>query len=419
MKDNRSLFLAAILLIAMVFTFSCSGEGSVVDSINSDVWNGKINTSWYNSLQKEFTITTAQQLAGFAKLVNDGNMLSGKTIKLGADISLNSRAWTPIGTIELGFSGIFDGNGHVIKDVFINNPDSDGMGLFGSLENNGEIKNLGVIDSYIIGNADVGGIVGLSNGEISNSYFRGKVEGNEGIGGLVGDNNMGTISNSYSTGSVLSGIIGGGLVGVNSKSTISNSYSASIVNGVMYTGGFVGYNDGEIINSYSTGIVSGEFAVGGFVGINFDEISNSYSTSTVEGDTIVGGFVGWNDVVGAISDTYSIGKVSGNINVGGFVGFNIGEISRSYSAGTVSGLAGISGTTVVLGGFAGGIEDESTIINSFYDKEKSKQKESYGGDGKTTAEMKEQATYVGWDFDEIWGLSKTENSGYPYLRMVK
>jgi len=397
MKYHPFLLLATSLSFAIIFTSSCSEDGNVIDSIHnsgaSDVWDGRINTSWYKSSQKEFTLTTAQQLAGLAKLVNDDNNFAGKTIKLGKDIYLSNIEWAPIGNCDFGFTGIFDGNGYKIIGVSVNNPDSACQGLFGGLDYSGEIKKLGVVDSYIKGLEFVGGLAGYNNGKISDCYFTGNVAGDSVIGGFVGNNNEGTINRSYSMGAI---------------------------SGLYQTGGFVGTNDGEISNSYSTAAVSGDSIVGGFVGVNFVEISNSYSTGTVRGDTVVGGFVGWNNVASTMSDNYSTGRVSGYINVGGFVGFNSGEISNSYSTGTVSGLAGISKTPVVLGGFAGGNRTGigSIISNSYYDKEKNSQIENYGGTGKTTAQMKEQATYIDWDFSKIWGLNSTINSGYPYLRSV-
>ena len=52
-------------------------------------WDGAVDLSWYNGTDTEFTITTARQLAGVAELVNSNTTdFDGKTIRLGADISL-------------------------------------------------------------------------------------------------------------------------------------------------------------------------------------------------------------------------------------------------------------------------------------------------------------------------------------------
>jgi hypothetical protein len=332
-------------LFAIVFTFSCSGEGgSVIDKVGrgGDIWDGKVSTAWYNTSQKEFVLREAQQLAGFAKLVNEGNNFLGFFVKLGADMNLSGINWTPIGTLTLGLGGIFDGNGYVISGVYVNNPDSSYQGLFAGTENTGEIKNLGVIDSDIRGHEYIGGIAGYNSGKIINSYFIGGVNGNRGVGGITGLNYLGFVSGSYSSGQV---------------------------GGKEYVGGFVGYNTvGEISDSYSMSMVSGK---------RDDGVSGSYGN-------FIGGFVGFNDVGGIISESYSIGIVMGGSEVGGFAGAN---------------------------------DDGGRISNSFYDSEKSGRSEGGGGGGarKTTAEMKDKATYEGWDFDEIWGIGDGINNGYPYL----
>ena len=152
--------LNRILLIALV---------SAVSAFAQSVWNGTANTDWYNETALEFTITTAEELAGLAKLVNDGKTFSGNTIKLGANIMLNdttnwqnwetnppARTWTAIrGKSNIGpaqdfnnsFRGVFDGNGYVVSGVYINMsylPDyaSIYQGLFA--RSSGNISNLGV-----------------------------------------------------------------------------------------------------------------------------------------------------------------------------------------------------------------------------------------------------------------------------------
>lgn len=374
MKSNRFLFLAASISLAMIFTFSCSGDGSVIDSIvaadntDSEVWDGTVNTDWYNASQTEYIITTAQQLAGLAKLVNEGNGFAGKTVKLGTSINLGGIAWTPIGDIELGFAGIFDGGGYEISGVYVNNRDGEDQGLFGGIEVTGEIRKLGVIDSDVRGYSYVGGLTGYNNGTIRDSYFIGNVSGDEEVGGLIGQNYLGTVSNSY---------------------------SAAIVDGKLYVGGLVGRHGlGNINNSYSSGVVMGR-----------DE--SGYSGKTGE---FIGGFVGNNDDDGIIMNCYSTGTVTGEKIVGGFVAANEGEISNSYSMNKVSGNQDI-------GGFAGA-NDGGTINSSYYNMETSGQNESVGGEGKTTAELKEQATYVGWNFSSVWGIDPTKNSGYPYLKEI-
>jgi len=85
------------------------------------------DTSWYDESKTEFTITTRDQLYGFADLVNSGVTFAGKTVKLAADIDLTGKVWTPIGTsiydknpstadVKM-FAGNFDGGNHTITGL--------------------------------------------------------------------------------------------------------------------------------------------------------------------------------------------------------------------------------------------------------------------------------------------------------------
>ncbi|MCL2283664.1 MAG: DUF2971 domain-containing protein [Fibromonadales bacterium] len=188
------------------------------NSNTPSIWDGNVDDTWPST----FTITTPQQLAKLAELVNAGNDFSGKTVKLGADIILNDTVnlenwstippkneWIPIGTDGHSFNGIFDGMGHTISGVYIKNS-KDNQGLFGCIRYareatpyRGTIKNLKVVDSYVEGNDYVGGIVGYKgNGTmVSDCCFSGKVAGRNMVGGLAG-NNRGEIIFSYFAGTV-------------------------------------------------------------------------------------------------------------------------------------------------------------------------------------------------------------------------
>ena len=76
---------------------------------SSEVNFNIISTSWYNEEDKEFVITNAGQLAGFAKLVDDGNTFAGKTVKLGGNIDLENKLFEPIGSYryDKAFSGVW------------------------------------------------------------------------------------------------------------------------------------------------------------------------------------------------------------------------------------------------------------------------------------------------------------------------
>ncbi|MDR2999987.1 MAG: hypothetical protein LBU89_01885, partial [Fibromonadaceae bacterium] len=233
-------------------------------------WIDFADTDWYNASETEFTINTAAQLAGLAKLVTEGsgNNFFGKTIRLGQNIVLNdttgwanweddppARAWRPIGGLGqyqgliYQFSGTFDGNGFVISGVYMDNTYGYYRGLFGYTNSAAIIKNLGVVASYIKANNQTGGLVGYNNGLVNNSYFIGTIVGaGYSIGGLVGYNS-GIINNSYSVGKVIGGDNPGvgGLVGSNTSQSIEiNSYYNKEISGQSDEGKGVGKTTEEM-----------------------------------------------------------------------------------------------------------------------------------------------------------------------------
>ena len=139
-----------------------------VASRQPDAWDGTADTSWYNDTDAEFVIMTAEQLAGFAKLVDDGNTFEGKTVKLGKDIDLVNLLFNPIGSYrkELPFKGVFDGQDHVIKNLSQNTWElntgykySDlGLGLFACVED-ATIKDLVIDGASISGESALCGTV--------------------------------------------------------------------------------------------------------------------------------------------------------------------------------------------------------------------------------------------------------------------
>ena len=186
------------------------------------MWDGKPDKSWYTDDSPEddgvYHIKTAAELAGLAELVNGGNDFYDKTVKLDADIVLNEtdgwenwgykapdglKEWTPIGTNDSPFSGIFDGQGHTVKGVYIMRKNY--AGLFGYLDG-GTIQNVGVVESNISG-AYIGGIVGYNRGEgeINSCYYTGEVVGNL-SGGIIGMNFEGYVSNCYYSDNIGQGV---------------------------------------------------------------------------------------------------------------------------------------------------------------------------------------------------------------------
>ena len=216
----------------------CWSDGST-DSLDIDWYIS--DTSWYNTEDTQFTISNVAQLSGLAQLVNGGNDFKNITVTLKDSMDFMNFEWTPIGTSNANFAGIFDGNGYVISNFKVTGS-IQYAGLFGYV-GGGTIQNLGVENFRI----DVS-----TSSSSSSSY----------AGGLVGYNNDGTITNSYATGDVSGSSsdysYAGGLVGCNYYGTITNCYATGDVSSSSsYAGGLVGSNnDGTITNSYATGDVS-------------------------------------------------------------------------------------------------------------------------------------------------------------------
>lgn len=211
-----------------------------------------------------------------------------------------------------------------------------------------------------------------------------------------------------------------GLFGYSSGSGEIKNVGLEGVNiiGKSYVGGLIGYNyGGSISNSYSTGSVKGDTVIGGLVGHSNhwggSSISSSYSTASVSGTSDVGGLVGNN--MGSISDSYSTANViQGSDGIGGLVGHNQdwGEISNSYSTGIISGDTNI-------GGLVGSKEvtlNPNKVSNSYWDKDVQTSGKTMNsiGTAKTTAEMKQQNTFAGWNFINTWTI--TEGVTYPLLK---
>ena len=253
-----------------------------------------------------YSISTAEELAKLATMTNNGNVTGNAEFVLANDIDLSAYrengGWTPIGNIVYGdnddddisgfyFSGIFDGNGYKVKNLYINsygNSDDNvaALGLFGMMQD-GEIKNLKLENVNIdTDGSGVGGLVGVvaeGNVTINNVTVAGNLTGCKSLGGLVGAVGEAklTLTNCSANTSITGEDYLGGLLGMaftNQDITINNSYSLGSVSGNKYLGGFIGgaLSSGiNIVNSYSTSVVSGNSYTGALVGEGHNISSNN------------------------------------------------------------------------------------------------------------------------------------------------
>ncbi len=366
---------SSYIITADFFPFA-GGNGTAGDPYEIANWYHLHNVRYY--LEAHFI------------LKNNLDFTTTGYTELASPTANQGKGWQPIGFVSPGddrLTGTLDGQGYEIRDLFINRPDENYIGLFGVVGEGGVVQNIGVVNadvtgyglrlvgslvawnlgtvsnSYftgsVIGSNTVGGLVAYSYGTVSDSYSTGSVTGDgDWIGGLVGEN-RGTVSNSYSSGNFTGNSIVGGLVGFNhDNGTVSNSYSTSSVTGDEHVGGLVGWNSGNVGYSYSAGGVTGDSWVGGLVGGSGSgsTVSNSYSSGSVYGSDYVGGLVG-RSYEGTVSNSYFTGSVNGGDHAGGLVGENNGTVSNSHSTGSVTGNERVGGLV--------GRNYDSTVSNSY------------------------------------------------------
>ena len=217
----KKKFLSVFFCLCMVFALTPVTVFAAENTV--DTWDGSVDTSWYDANSTEFHITTAEQLAGMAELLEE-NMYSfkDKTVYLEVDVNLQNKPWNPIGNNFPDQSGnsynrlsgaIFNGNGHIIYNLLIDASTLDpqgsaNCGLFGFAENS-SILNLGIEDGKLINN--VGGFEdGLLAGKlndcnVSGCYATGTIEetGNTTcVGGLIGQIYSGSSAQSTEINSV-------------------------------------------------------------------------------------------------------------------------------------------------------------------------------------------------------------------------
>lgn len=287
------------------FTLTYAGEG----------WDGTAKTAPTQDKNGVYQIGTAAELAWFADAVNKG----GTTIsgKLTANINLNGKTWTAIGTSSNKFAGTLDGDEahhYTVSGL------KGSKGLFDYVDSTGKVKNLSV-DAVLTANGVVGGIVDFNDGTVENCLFSGSVTNSSSwgaAGGIVGksEGENSVVRNCVNTGSI--------------KNTTA-SYGST-----LSVGGIVGYTYGKVENCYSTGEVYADpakttnKAIGGIAGAvkgssyyeKWGALINCYVIGTVTGpESGIGAVVGTVDSGTSITncvylDTVAHVPAMGNVTAG-------------------------------------------------------------------------------------------------------
>lgn len=278
-------------------------------------WDGTTKTAPTQDESGVYLIDTAAKLAWFADAVNGGQKaINGK---LTANINLNGKTWTAIGTSSNKFAGTLDGDEahhYTVSGL------KGSKGLFDYVDSTGKVKNLSV-DAVLTADGVVGGIVDFNDGTVENCLFSGSVTNSSSwgaTGGIVGKNEgkNSVVRNCVNTGSI--------------KNT-TGSYSST-----LSVGGIVGYTYGKVENCYSTGEVYADptkatnKAIGGIAGAvkgssyyeKWGALINCYVIGTVTGpESGIGAVVGTVDSGTSITncvylDTVAHVPAMGNVTAG-------------------------------------------------------------------------------------------------------
>lgn len=390
--------LSFVLILAIIFSL-----------LPSVAFAGTASTAWFDNAAfgtgveyKPYILSTADDLAGLAQLVNNGNSFENQFLKIDntvGNLDLSGYGnWTPIGTIENPFKGSFDGSAMTISGLTIDDvrsfpaDKSNARGLFGCIGNNGAVKNLFLQQVNITVNHGlsmaarispqstatnytyVGAIAGVNEGKISGCNIQGTflVDGsNVAVGGIVGSNGSVIPGDRPHTGSIA------GCGATNITLTVSGAgdwVRLGGIAGVSSIGAAQTYFISTIQNCISQGIITGsasgnnEVAImaGGLAGelIRTNVISN-YVNVAVNIDSsaskaYAGGFVGKMDY-SQIWDSGSKGNVNANgkdlVYGGGLVGLILtaGSVNGVYAMGNVTAQAAESEESVESKVYAGGL----------------------------------------------------------------
>lgn len=308
------------------------------------------------------TIADPYPVASTADLNAMRNCLSSHFKQI-ANISVGSIA--PIGSDPGPFTGSYDGNGWELSNVTVSETGPFYAGFFG-LALGATLTQISIVSGSISGGTFTGGLVGRAeDSEISVVSSSATVTGTDHVGGLIGLQLGGSLTDAYATGTVTgSGDYVGGLVGrIESSSTAKPN----------------------VTRAFATGNVSSPtgWDVAGLIGLVLrGTVSQTYATGATIGDVFVAGLVG-------------------ELDGSAYGGFDEATVGDSFSSGIFT---------------AGDPSSSGPLVG--YEREPA---EVTASSGKTTAEMKDASTYVGWNIGTtwtptaVWVICSGFNNGYPHL----
>ncbi len=330
------------LLVSLIAAAAVACTIGVTASAEADTWDSTVDTTWYTEAEAgttEFEIETAEELAGLATLVNEGDSFSGKTITLTESLDLAGYNWTPIGTKANPFSGIFDGgkdDGIKISNLYIENtnPEVDkNYGLFGTIY-------CATLQNVYLDNVDI-----TVTGKTGHGYYTGGLVGFANSYPEVKDSTK--LLNSTVTGELLvSGRGCGGIVGY--------AFATTKLDGLTFGDATAAKS------SLSIDDVNRDLAYGGIVGYTYyvSAFNNLHMVNAeINGSTLTAGLIGWYNNDGASCNITNCSVIDSEINgangTGGIVGLYNSPVSIS--------------STTVENTEINGVEQKSGVFVGFYD----------------------------------------------------
>ncbi|QIB70051.1 DUF4430 domain-containing protein [Aminipila butyrica] len=260
-------------------TITVAGQGIHIPKTMDirTVWSGAAEEP--STLLKDgktyYQIENGENLAWFANYVNSGKVTANAVVTGNILLSNEQQdnTWISIGAYNKAYAGTFDGQGFKITGLKGSN------GLFAYSDVDSVIKNVIVEGIIAPASSNVGGIMGVNSGMISNCSFRGSiVSTGQRVGGITGNNAGGTVENcvnyastKVSTASFATDLYAGGVAG-QSSGTLKNCYNAGAISGACPAsgygeiGGITGKSTGSMQNCYNVGVITKETATMGKVG---------------------------------------------------------------------------------------------------------------------------------------------------------
>lgn len=286
-------FTAALLACALSFLMPAQQLQA------QTVWDGTADISWYDATQTSFDISTPEQLAGVAQLVNNNTTtFNGMTLNLTADIWLNSTGdstnnWTPIGggspsseSTDIGnaFRGNFNGHGHKIYNLYCDKGNTFHGGLIACIQNPCTIDSLVMVNPVVKARGMMGAIAGFTRTS-GNVYIRYCLVVNARLEAPVNTNNT------------------------------SNNNSACII-GAAYNNTSTSYT--YVQNCGATGTITGYYVAGICASGEHSNLENCYFAGSLNdygsGEGNHGGMTSWRGGSGTVTNCYSVTNIPASNN---------------------------------------------------------------------------------------------------------